>query len=106
MTQYDNDCKAIVMEYLLHYCYKNTAKSFLSEINKLDICTKSIQMTEMVHSKGNKNKTTCMKERLIQPVENSATFEEKNIDWDQVDARRGRNNKKKHKLTERNLLYF
>jgi hypothetical protein len=32
------DCRAIVMEYLLHYCYKNSAKAFLNEMSILDNC--------------------------------------------------------------------
>lgn len=36
----NSDSRAIVMEYLLHYCYKNTAKSFLKEMRLLDSCIK------------------------------------------------------------------
>ncbi|KAI8890146.1 hypothetical protein K501DRAFT_319858 [Backusella circina FSU 941] len=33
------DCHSIVIEYLIHNCYKNTAKAFLRDSNKLESCT-------------------------------------------------------------------
>lgn len=36
----NSDSRAIIMEYLLHYCYKNTAKAFLKEMRLLDSSVK------------------------------------------------------------------
>lgn len=63
MNDYDSDCKSIVMEYLLHYCYKNTAKSLLSEINKLDNCMNSIEIS---NTKGKKENVTGMSPTKLQ----------------------------------------
>ena len=34
----DNVFRELVTEYLIHNCYKNTAKAFLGEIKKLNAC--------------------------------------------------------------------
>lgn len=42
MEHYNADSRAIVMEYLLHYCHKDSAKALLTEMKKLDDCSNSI----------------------------------------------------------------
>lgn len=42
MNGHNEECRTIVMEYLLHYCYKNTAKSLLKELRTLDNCAEAI----------------------------------------------------------------
>ena len=37
----DSECHSMVMEYLMHNCFKNTAKALLKETNKLEQCSKS-----------------------------------------------------------------
>ncbi|KAI8071126.1 CTLH/CRA C-terminal to lish motif domain-containing protein [Gilbertella persicaria] len=41
-------CRAIVIEYLLHNCYKNTAKALLKDMHDLDNCSKVKE--DMKHS--------------------------------------------------------
>ncbi|KAI8647615.1 CTLH/CRA C-terminal to lish motif domain-containing protein [Parasitella parasitica] len=36
----DSECHSIILEYLMHNCFKNTAKALLKEANKLEQCTK------------------------------------------------------------------
>jgi hypothetical protein len=43
MEEQNTDCRAIVMEYLLHYCYKNSAKALLKEMSNLDNCANALQ---------------------------------------------------------------
>lgn len=38
MEEQNDECRAIVMEYLLHYCYKNSAQALLKEMSNLDNC--------------------------------------------------------------------
>jgi hypothetical protein len=33
-----DECPAIVIEYLVHYCYEQSAKALLKEIKQLDKC--------------------------------------------------------------------
>lgn len=40
MENQSSECQTIVMEYLLHYNYKNSAKALLKDLNHLDDCTK------------------------------------------------------------------
>lgn len=35
--------RAIIIEYLLHYCHKDSAKALLKEMRMLDSCSDSIQ---------------------------------------------------------------
>jgi hypothetical protein len=44
MNDSNTDCKDIIMEYLLHYCYKDTAKALLNEMQLLDECSKAIEV--------------------------------------------------------------
>ncbi|CAO3632303.1 unnamed protein product [Mucor fragilis] len=37
----DSECHSMVMEYLMHNCFKDTAKALLKETNKLEQCSKS-----------------------------------------------------------------
>ncbi|KAL7309045.1 hypothetical protein PS15m_011172 [Mucor circinelloides] len=37
----DSECHSMVIEYLMHNCFKNTAKALLKETNKLEQCNKS-----------------------------------------------------------------
>lgn len=43
MNDSNTDCKNIIIEYLLHYCYKDTAKALLDEMQRLDECSKAIK---------------------------------------------------------------
>lgn len=61
--------RAIIIEYLLHYCHKDSAKALLKEMRMLDSCSDSIQ---------NKD---------IQRTTNDS-FKEDKIDWKQVEARK------------------
>ncbi|KAI8069864.1 CTLH/CRA C-terminal to lish motif domain-containing protein [Gilbertella persicaria] len=38
----DKECHSIVIEYLVHNCFKNTAKALLRERQKLQLCGKTI----------------------------------------------------------------
>lgn len=42
----DSECHSMVIEYLIHNCYKNTAKALLTETSKLENCTSIPQTTE------------------------------------------------------------
>jgi hypothetical protein len=37
----DSECHSIVIEYLMHNCFKNTAKALMKETNKLEQCIKT-----------------------------------------------------------------
>jgi len=50
MNDLNTDCKDIIMEYLLHYCYKDTAKALLDEMQRLDECSKTIKLN--IHNAG------------------------------------------------------
>lgn len=43
MEEQNEDCRLIVMEYLFHYCYKNSAKALLKEMRNLDDCSEQLQ---------------------------------------------------------------
>lgn len=36
----DSECHSMVIEYLMHNCFKNTAKALIKETNKLEQCMK------------------------------------------------------------------
>lgn len=42
----DSECHSMVIEYLIHNCFKNTAKALLTETSKLENCTSIPQTTE------------------------------------------------------------
>ena len=46
----DSECHAMVIEYLMHNCFKNTAKAFIDENTKLENCASVIQKGNMKKS--------------------------------------------------------
>ncbi|KAL7313236.1 hypothetical protein PS15m_007006 [Mucor circinelloides] len=110
MNDLNTDCKDIIMEYLLHYCYKDTAKALLDEMQRLDECSKTIKLN--IHnagdqaingSNGNDSKRkscikhtnsdrfsyidtiyTCISAETI----DISTLDKNNIEWNHIDARR------------------
>ncbi|KAI9253181.1 CTLH/CRA C-terminal to lish motif domain-containing protein [Sporodiniella umbellata] len=63
MDHYDSDSRAIVLEYLLHYCHQDSAKALVKEMKLLDECSNSIL------------------------TNNQRTFDDA-IDWKEVKARK------------------
>lgn len=37
----DSECHSMVIEYLIHNCFKNTAKALLNETSRLENCSSS-----------------------------------------------------------------
>ncbi|KAI8967439.1 CTLH/CRA C-terminal to lish motif domain-containing protein [Mycotypha africana] len=71
MTEYNDDCQAIITEYLLHYCYKDTAKAMLKDVCSLNGYTKSMEVEDNIDEVGSRAETTI-------PT----------VDWKDIDARR------------------
>lgn len=55
----NSECHSMIMEYLVHHCYKNTAKALLNETTKLNnvSCgsTKKSKKGNLCYSNGNIN---------------------------------------------------
>ncbi|KAI9481505.1 MAG: CTLH/CRA C-terminal to lish motif domain-containing protein [Benjaminiella poitrasii] len=83
MREYSNECRSIVMEYLLHYCYTDTVKTLLNEMKQLDSCTNSIQ------SENENNVDSDIINRTIPfDVSNLSKLKENTIKWDYINARK------------------
>ncbi|OBZ87016.1 hypothetical protein A0J61_04938, partial [Choanephora cucurbitarum] len=63
----EEDCQAIVIEYLLHNCYQQSAKAFLKDIQCLNDCR---------HNNSPKDKRRDY-------------LSEKNIEWNEIEIRKG-----------------
>ncbi|KAG2210422.1 hypothetical protein INT46_004048 [Mucor plumbeus] len=83
MNDSNTDCKDIIMEYLLHYCYKDTAKALLNEMQLLDECSKAIKVNvnhqdNELSDVSNNNKQTA----------GILTLDKNNIERNHIDARK------------------
>ncbi|KAL7328590.1 hypothetical protein PS15p_206837 [Mucor circinelloides] len=85
MNDLNTDCKDIIMEYLLHYCYKDTAKALLDEMQRLDECSKTIKLN--IHNAGGQAINGSNGNDSKQTIDIS-TLDKNNIEWNHIDARR------------------
>lgn len=55
----EETCRSLLTEYLIHCCFKNTAKAFINETKKLDACSNGILYRKLCHDNGidKKNRT-------------------------------------------------
>ncbi|KAI7899858.1 CTLH/CRA C-terminal to lish motif domain-containing protein [Cokeromyces recurvatus] len=84
MSEYNNECRAIVMEYLLHYCYTDTVKILLKEMQQLDSCTNLIQKETGIHV----DLVDIIDNTTSFDVSNLSSLEENSIKWDYIKARK------------------
>ncbi|OAD05555.1 hypothetical protein MUCCIDRAFT_109424 [Mucor lusitanicus CBS 277.49] len=73
------------MEYLLHYCYKDTAKALLDEMQHLDECSKAIKLK--VHNADDQAVNVPSNHDKKHTVDISM-LDKNNIEWNHIDARK------------------
>ncbi|KAI8646226.1 CTLH/CRA C-terminal to lish motif domain-containing protein [Parasitella parasitica] len=84
MDDSSTDCKDIIMEYLLHYCYKDTAKALLGEMKRLDECSKRLTVCASHQDSKPANAANSSKRKTEISLLNAKV----EIEWSQIDARR------------------
>ncbi|CEG76451.1 hypothetical protein RMATCC62417_11347 [Rhizopus microsporus] len=92
MEKYTVESRAIIMEYLLHYCYKGSAKALLKEMHTLDSCALSIQNqynsnSSIISNSSSSNSSNSNSSSSINMK--TDTLNEKTINWESVEARKG-----------------
>ncbi|GAN06815.1 hypothetical protein MAM1_0136d06305 [Mucor ambiguus] len=86
MNDLNTDCKDIIMEYLLHYCYKDTAKALLDEIQHLDECSKAIKLK--VHNAVGDQAISARNDHDKRHTIDMSMLDKSNIEWNHIDARK------------------
>ncbi|CAO3618402.1 unnamed protein product [Mucor fragilis] len=85
MNDLNTDCKDIIMEYLLHYCYKNTARAMLDEMQQLDECSRAIKPKVRNADDQAMNVSNSHDNKHIIDI---SALDKNNIEWNHIDARR------------------
>ncbi|KAI8147645.1 CTLH/CRA C-terminal to lish motif domain-containing protein [Fennellomyces sp. T-0311] len=79
-------CRSLVTEYLIHNCYKNTAKAFLGEVKKLDACNDISSTPVNGTEKRRRSNTTDAMD--IDDHEDDAIGNDGGYKWALLDARK------------------
>ncbi|KAI8874494.1 hypothetical protein K501DRAFT_328445 [Backusella circina FSU 941] len=78
MERNNDECHAIVIEYLLHYCYEQSARALLKDIKQLDNCNVASEKDYLVYQPT----------QLEKQKKKTHLLDENEIQWDHITARK------------------